>query len=195
VCPQPLLAGDRVRYVGDPVAFIVAESVNQAKDAAELIDIDYELLPAVIGAEAALVPGAPAVWDENPSNEAFFHEVGDRSAVDNAFAKAAHIVRHKTVINRVTANSMEPRGCLAECDRDQDRYTIRCTVQSVHGTRAALADRIFKLPQHQFRVDCDNMGGGFGMKGGCYPEYALALWAFGPAAREQPTADRAVSAE
>jgi len=177
VCPQPLLAGGRVRYVGDPVAFIVAESVYQAKDAAELIDIDYELLPAVVGAEAALAPGAPALWDGNPGNEAFFHEVGDRSAVDSAFAKADHVVRHKTVINRVTANSMEPRGCLAEYDRDQDRYTIRCTVQSVHGTRAALADRIFKLPHHQIRVVCDNMGGGFGMKGGCYPEYALSLWA------------------
>src|SRR5215469_10706859 len=177
VCPQPLLASERVRYVGDPLAFIVAESVNQAKDAAELIDIDYELLPAVIGAEAALAPGAPAVWDENPGNEAFFHEVGDRSAVDSAFAKADHIVHYKTVINRVTANSMEPRGCLAEYDPDQDRYTIRCTVQSVHGTRAALADRIFQLPHHQIRVVCDSMGGGFGMKGGCYPEYALSLWA------------------
>src|SRR5215469_9585910 len=177
VCPQPLLASERVRYVGDPLAFIVAESVNQAKDAAELIDIDYELLPAVIGAEAALAPGAPAVWDENPGNEAFFHEVGGRSAVDSAFAKADHIVRYKTVINRVTANSMEPRGCLAEYDPDQDRYTIRCTVQSVHGTRAALADRIFQLPHHQIRVVCDSMGGGFGMKGGCYPEYALSLWA------------------
>jgi carbon-monoxide dehydrogenase large subunit len=177
VCSQPLLASDRVRYVGDPVAFIVAESVSQAKDAAELIDIDYELLPAVVSAEAALAPGAPAVWDENPGNEAFFHEVGDRDAVDAAFAKADHIVRHKTVINRVTANSMEPRGCLANYDRDQDRYTIRCTVQSVHGTRAALADRIFKLPHHQFRVICDSMGGGFGMKGGCYPEYGLSLWA------------------
>jgi len=177
VCPQPLLASDRVRYVGDPVAFIVAESVNQAKDAAELIAVDYELLAAVIGAEAAIEPGAPAVWDENPGNEAFFHEVGDPSAVDSAFAKADHIVRHKTVINRVTANSMEPRGCLAEYDPDQDRYTIRCTVQSVHGTRAALADRIFKLPHHQIRVVCDSMGGGFGMKGGCYPEYALSLWA------------------
>jgi len=177
VCPQPILAGDRVRYVGDPIAFIVAKSVNRAKDAAELIAADYQILPAVVAAEAALAPGAPAVWDENPGNEAFFHEVGDRNAVDAAFARADHIVRHKTVINRVTANSMEPRGCLAEYDRDQDRYTIRCTVQSVHGTRAALADRIFKLPHHQFRVICDNMGGGFGMKGGCYPEYALSLWA------------------
>jgi carbon-monoxide dehydrogenase large subunit len=177
VCPQPLLAGECVRYVGDPIAFIVAETVHQARDAAELIDTDFEPLPAVIDAEAALAPNAPAVWDENPGNEAFFHEVGDRAAVDAAFSRAAHIVRHKTVINRITANAMEPRGCLASYDPDQDRYTIRCTVQSVHGTRAALADRIFKLPQHQFRVVCDNMGGGFGMKGGCYPEYALSLWA------------------
>jgi carbon-monoxide dehydrogenase large subunit len=177
VCPQPLLAGARVRYVGDPVAFVVAETLNQAKDAAELIEVDYEPLPAVIGAEAALAPNAQPVWDENPGNEAFFHEIGDKTAVDLAFAKADRIVRHKTVINRVTANSMEPRGCLARYDRDQERYTIRCTIQSVHATRAALADRIFKLPHHQFRVLCDNMGGGFGMKGGCYAEYALSLWA------------------
>jgi carbon-monoxide dehydrogenase large subunit len=177
VCPQPLLAQDRVRYVGDPVAFVVADTLNQAKDAAELIEVEYEPLPAVIGAEAALAPGAPAVWEQNPGNEAFFHEVGDRAAVDAAFAKADRIVRHTSVINRVTANSMEPRGCLADYDHDQGRYTIRCTIQSVHATRATLADRIFKLPQHQFRVVCDNMGGGFGMKGGCYPEYALSLWA------------------
>jgi len=177
VCPQPLLAGDRVRYVGDPVAFVVAETINRAKDAAEVIAIDYAVLPAVVGAEGALAPGAPVVWDDNPGNEAFFHEIGDPSAVDRAFAKADHLVRNKTVINRVTANSMEPRGCLADYDRDQDRYTIRCTVQSVHGTRAALAGQIFKLPHHHFRVVCDNMGGGFGMKGGCYPEYALSLWA------------------
>jgi carbon-monoxide dehydrogenase large subunit len=177
VCPQPLLAQGRVRYVGDPVAFVVAETLNQARDAAELIAVDYQPLPAVVTAAAALTPGAPPVWDENPGNEAFCHEVGNREAVAAAFAKAARIVRHETRINRVTANSMEPRGCIAEYDRDQDRYTIRCTIQSVHGTRAALADRIFKLPQHQFRVVCDAMGGGFGMKGGCYAEYALSLWA------------------
>src|SRR5271166_784131 len=177
VCPQSLLAGDRVRYVGDPVAFIVAETLNQAKDAAELIDIEYAPIAAAVTAEAALAPGAPAVWDENPGNEAFFHEIGDKAAVDAVFARADRIVCHTIAINRVTANSMEPRGCLAQYDPDEDRYTIRCTIQSVHATRAALADRIFKLPQHQFRVVCDNMGGGFGMKGGCYPEYGLSLWA------------------
>ena len=177
VCPQPLLAQERVRYVGDPVAFVVADTLNQAKDAAELIEIGFAPLPAVVTAAAALSPGAPAVWDENPGNEAFFHEIGNKDVVDAAFARAERVVRHEIHVNRVTANSMEPRGCIAEYDRAQDRYTIRCTIQSVHATRAALADRIFKLPQHQFRVVCDNMGGGFGMKGGCYPEYALSLWA------------------
>ncbi|HJU16234.1 MAG TPA: xanthine dehydrogenase family protein molybdopterin-binding subunit [Stellaceae bacterium] len=177
VCPQPLLAQGTVRYVGDPVAFIVAESLDAAKDAAEWIAVDYEILPAAVTAEAALAPGAPAVWDDNPGNEAFFHEAGDKAAVDAGFAGAAHVVRHRAAVNRVTANPMEPRGCLAFYDPGEERYTIRCTVQSVHATRAALAGQIFRLPHHQFRVVCDTMGGGFGMKGGCYPEYALALWA------------------
>ncbi len=177
VCPQPILAQGRVRYVGEPIAFVVAETLNEARDAAELIDVAYEPLPAVVTAEAALAPGAPALWDDNPGNEAFFHEVGDKAAVDAAFARADHVVRHRTVINRVTANSMEPRGCVAHYDEDDRRYTIRCTIQSAHGTRAALAEQIFKLPQNRFRVVCDNMGGGFGMKGGCSAEYALSLWA------------------
>jgi carbon-monoxide dehydrogenase large subunit len=176
VCPQPLLAQDRVRYVGDSVAFIVAESLNQAKDAAELIRVEYEPLPAVATADAALAPGAPGVWDNNPGNEAFTHAAGDKAATDAAFARAARIVRHQVVVNRITANSIEPRGCLAHYDPAEERYTIRCTVQSVHQIRAALAGQIFRLPHHQVRVVCDNMGGGFGMKGGCYPEYALSLW-------------------
>jgi carbon-monoxide dehydrogenase large subunit len=177
VCPQPLLAQDRVRYVGDPVAFVVAETLAHARDAAELIAVEYEPLPAVVSAEAALVPGAPAVWDDNPGNEAFTHAAGNKAAVEAAFARAAHVVHHRIVVNRVSANSMEPRGCLAHYDPDEERYTIRCTVQSVHQTRAALAGQIFRVPHHQIRVRCDTMGGGFGMKGGCYPEYGLALWA------------------
>jgi carbon-monoxide dehydrogenase large subunit len=177
VCPQPLLALERVRYVGDPVAFVVAETLHQAKDAAESIEVEYEPLPAVVTAAAALAPDAPLVWDDNQGNEAFTHAAGDKAATDAAFARAARIVRHRAIINRVTANSMEPRGCLAQYDPDEERYTIRCTVQSVHQTRAALAGQIFRLPHHQVRVVCDTMGGGFGMKGGCYPEYALSLWA------------------
>src|SRR3954471_15672678 len=91
VCPQPLLARERVRYVGQPVAFIVAETLNQAKDAAELLAIEYEPLPAVVSAEAAAAPGAPAVWDDNPGNEAFAVEAGDRQATDAAFARASRI--------------------------------------------------------------------------------------------------------
>jgi aerobic carbon-monoxide dehydrogenase large subunit len=177
VCPQPLLAQDYVRYVGDPVAFIVAETLNQAKDAAELIQVEYEPLPAAITAEAALAPNAPAVWPDNPGNEAFTFEAGDRAAVEAALARAPRVIRMHIPVNRVTANSMEPRGCLAFYDPAEERYTIRCTVQSVHQIRAALAGQIFRLPHHQVRVLCDNMGGGFGMKGGCYPEYGLSLWA------------------
>jgi carbon-monoxide dehydrogenase large subunit len=177
VCPQPILALDRVRYVGDPVAFVVAETLNQAKDAAEQIEVEYEPLPAVISAEAALLSDAAAVWDNNPGNEAFTYVAGDKAATDAIFARAAHVVRHRATVNRVTANSMEPRGCLAEYDDREERYTIRCTVQSVHQVRAMLAGQIFRLPHHQVRVVCDTMGGGFGMKGGCYPEYALSLWA------------------
>src|SRR5690349_3401220 len=177
VCPQPLLAQDHVRYVGDPVAFIVAETLNQAKDAAELIAIEYEPLPAAITAEAAVAPGAPPVWPDNPGNEAFTFEAGDRAAVEAALARAPRVVRMQIPVNRVTANSIEPRGCLAHYDPAEERYTIRCTVQSVHQIRAALAGQLFRVPHHQIRVLCDNMGGGFGMKGGCYPEYGLSLWA------------------
>jgi carbon-monoxide dehydrogenase large subunit len=177
VTPQPLLASDRVRFVGQPVAFVVAETLAQAKDAAELVEIDYDPLPAVVSVEQAIAAGAQTVWDDNPGNEAFFHEVGDKAATDAAFAKAAHVVSHRIIINRITANAMEPRGCVAEYDAVDDKYTIRCTIQSAHGTKAVLAGAYFRKPQNHFRVICDNMGGGFGMKGGCYPEYALSLWA------------------
>ncbi len=177
VTPQPLLAQGFVRYVGEPVVFIVAETLNLAKDAAELIEIDYDPLPSVVTPEASLAPGAPKVWENNPGNEAFFHEAGDKAATDAAFAKADKIIRHRIVVNRVTTNSMEPRGCLAEFDSEEGRYTLRATIQSAHGTRSAIADQIFKVPQSKLRVVCDNMGGGFGMKGGASAEYSLAMWA------------------
>jgi carbon-monoxide dehydrogenase large subunit len=177
VTPQPLLAGDRVRFVGQPVAFVVAATLAQAKDAAELVEVAYDPLPAVVSVEQAIAADAQSVWDDNPGNEAFFHEVGNAAATDAAFAKAAHVVRHRIIINRITTNSMEPRGCVAEYDTIDDRYTIRCTIQSAHRTQAILAGAYFRKPQNHFRVICDNMGGGFGMKGGCYPEYVLSLWA------------------
>ena len=177
VCPQPLLARDRVRYIGDYVALVVAETLDQAKDAAELIEVDYEPLPAVTSVEAAVQKGAPAVWEKCPDNQAFFHEIGNKAATDAAFAKADHVVRHKMVINRLTTNSMEPRGCLAEYDDREDRYTVRCTVQGPHQVRRTLATQILKVPETKVRVISENVGGGFGMKGAVYPEYGLTALA------------------
>ena len=175
--PQPLLTQGRARMAGQAVAFIVAETVDAAKDAAELVEVDYTPLPALVTADDALAPGAPAIWDDNPGNEAFTHRIGDEAAVGTALARAAHIVRHRVCVNRVTGNPMEPRGCLANYDPYEERYTIRATIQSAHGIRAVLAAQIFDLPQTRFRVICDNMGGGFGTRGGCLAEYALSLWA------------------
>ena len=177
VRPQPLLARERVRFVGEAIAFVVAETVNQAKDAAELIEIEFEALPAVVSVDDALAPGAPAIWEANPGNEAFTFARGDLAAVDAAFARAAHVVRHRVCVNRVAGNTMEPRGCIGEYDSFEDRYTLRATVQSVHGIRQLISERIFGMPQTRLRVVCDNMGGGFGTRGGCYPEYSLSLWA------------------
>jgi len=177
ISPQPLLARERVHYVGDPVALIVAETIDQAKDAAELIEIDYETLPAVPTTEAAIAPGAPAVWQDCPDNIAFMHELGDKTAVEKAFTTAAHIVRHRMVISRLTTNSMEPRGCLAEYDAREDRTTLRCTVQVPHLMRRTIAEEIFQVPETQFRVIAENVGGGFGMKGALYPEYSLTALA------------------
>ena len=172
VCPQPHLAKDTVRYVGDYVAFVVADTVAQAKDAAELIEVDYEPLPAVTDTAKAVEPGAPAVWPDRPDNQAYLHTDGDKAKVDAAFAQAAHVVKHRMVINRITANSMEPRGALAQYDSFQDRFVMRLTLQSPHGSRAALAG-VFKMPAMKFQIVADNVGGGFGMKGGLYPEYVL----------------------
>ena len=177
ICTQPLLAQGRVRFVGEAVAFIVAETIAPAKDAAEQIVVDYATLPVVVTADDALATGAPIIWDDNPGNEAFTHEVGDADAVEAAFARATHVIRHRVCVNRVTGNPMENRGCIAEYDPYEERYTLRATIQSAHEVRAVLAEQIFNLPQSRFRVICDNMGGGFGTRGGCHPECGLALWA------------------
>ncbi len=175
--PQPLLAQGRVRYVGEAVAFVVAETVAQAKDAAELIEVDYDPLPSVNTVDDALAPGATAIWADNPTNEAYTHEKGDAAAVEAAFAKAAKVVRHRVMVTRVACNAMETRGCIAHYDAFEDRYELRATVQGVHAVRNQIAGMIFGIPQRKLHVVCDNMGGGFGIKGGCYPEYSLALWA------------------
>jgi len=177
VTPQPLLATDRVRFVGEAVAFVVAETLLQAQDAAELIEVDYAPLPSVIRTEEAGLPDSLAIWEGSPNNEAFFHQLGDKDKVAKLIDGAAHVVRHKHVINRVTANAMEPRGAIAKYDPEEGRYTIRCTFQSAFRTRAVLARQLFKIPLTQVHAVADNVGGGFGMKGNTYAEYAFCMWA------------------
>src|SRR5262249_12239002 len=121
--PQPALAADVVHYAGDLVAFVVAETLHQAKDAAETIEIAYEPLPVVARDKDEVKPGAPAAHEAYPNNQSYLFEVGDKQAVERALASAAHVVKHRMVINRITTNAMEPRGCLAEYDQRDDRYT------------------------------------------------------------------------
>ncbi|MBO0752728.1 MAG: xanthine dehydrogenase family protein molybdopterin-binding subunit [Bradyrhizobiaceae bacterium] len=174
VASQPFLARGRVRYVGDPVAFIVAETLDEAKDAAEAIEVQYDILPAVATTADAIAPGAVAVWDGCPDNEVFTHAAGDRTAVAKSMTAAVHVVRHRVVINRLTANSMEPRGCIAQYAAREGRYILRCTVQGPHQIRRAVAADVFGIAETRFRIVAENVGGGFGMKGALYPEYVLA---------------------
>src|SRR5579863_7206394 len=170
------LAQGHVRYVGEPVLFIVADSLAEAKDAAERVDIDYEILPSVTDtAEAA--EGKAAVWDECPDNISNLFEAGNKAAADAAFAKAAHIVRRKYVISRVYAHFMEPRGAIGVFDPGEERLTLYADVQYPHRVRQALATRIFKIPESKIRVIAGDVGGGFGTKGWQYPEHRLVLLA------------------
>ena len=165
-----------MRYVGEPVAFVVAETLAQAKDAAELIDIDYEALPSVTDtAEAA--EGKIAVWEECPDNISNLFETGNKTATEAAFAKAAHIITRRYVISRVYAQFMEPRGAIGVWDPGEDRFTLYADVQYPHRVRQALATRIFKIPESKMRVVAGDVGGGFGTKGWQYPEHRLVLLA------------------
>ena len=174
--PYPALVKDRVRFVGDYVAFVVAQSQHQALDAAELIAVDYEPLQACVSTAEATAKGAPRVWDECPDNVGFVQLFGDKAATDAAIARADHVVRHRFVINRVTAASMEPRGCLGDYDATEDRYTIYTTLQRTHPFRSELAP-ILKVPESRIRVVAGDIGGSFGMKSAVYNEVALVLLA------------------
>ena len=174
--PYPALAIDRVCFVGDPVAFVVAETYVQALDAAERIAVDYEALPAIASTAEATREGAPRVWDGCPDNVGFVQLFGDKAATDAAFAKADHVVKHRFVINRVTAASMEPRGALGDYNAAEDRYTIYTTLQRTHPYRSELAP-ILKVPESRIRVVAGDIGGSFGMKSAVYNEVALALLA------------------
>ncbi len=174
---RPALCVDRVRYVGDPVAMVIAETLAQAKDAADAIEVEYESLPSVTATEEATRPGAPPVWDECPDNISNFTERGDAAATEAAFARAAHIVKRRYVVTRVHAQFMEPRGALASYDPGEDRMTLHADVQYPHRVRNMLAKSVFRVPESKIRVVSGDVGGGFGTKGWQYVEHRLTLWA------------------
>src|SRR6202166_4608969 len=173
----PALVEDRVRMIGDYVAFVVAETYYQANDAAELIEVDYEALPAIVATGDAVNPGVPLVWDDCPNNIGFIQVEGNKEATDAAFAKAAHVVKHHFVINRVTAACMEPRGCIGIFEPTEQRYTIYTTLQRTNVFQTELSQYVLKVPDNKVRVVAGDIGGSFGMKSAVYNEVALVLLA------------------
>ena len=171
------LATDRARYVGDGIAFIVAETRALAADAAESIEVDYEPLPAVTGVERAAETDAPRVWNDCERNIAFEFSQGNAGAVDEAFSRATHVVRRRIRINRLSANPMESRGVVADYDPANDFFTVYLGTQDAFRARAQIANDLLKLPEEKFRVVAGDVGGSFGMKGALYPETPLAVWA------------------
>ncbi|MGE3150026.1 MAG: xanthine dehydrogenase family protein molybdopterin-binding subunit [Pseudorhodoplanes sp.] len=176
VPPYLPLAVDRAPHAGDAVVAVIAETLNQAKDAAELVHIDYEPLPAVTDAVSAARQDAPVVWPDNGDNICFLYRLGDRKAANAAFARAAHRVQRRFVISRMAAMSMEPRNAIGHYDTREDRYTVEVGTLAPHGTRAELAG-VFGVPENRVRVVSPDVGGAFGMKNGVYQEYVLVLWA------------------
>ena len=173
----PALVEDRVRMIGDYVAFVVAETYYQAVDAAELIAVDYAPLPAIVATGEAANPGVPLVWDDCPNNIGFNQVEGDKAATDAAFARAAHVTKHKFVISRVTAATMEPRGCIGLFEPIEGRYTIYTTLQRTNVFQTELSNFVLKVPDSKIRVVCGDIGGSFGMKSAVYNEVALVLLA------------------
>ena len=175
--PQYALSSDRVRYVGDPVAFIVAETLEAAKDASEMIAVTYAELPSVVDTAKAMDADAPQIWDEVPKNFLFQASVGDKEATDAAFETAAHIAHVSLVNNRVVQNSIEVRGAIGSYDADSGRYTLYTSNQNRHMLRDWIANSFLKCDPQMLRVLVDDVGGGFGMKTHAYHEQVLVLYA------------------
>src|SRR3954454_290233 len=174
---QPLLVADRVRHVGDRVAFVVAETLAQARDAAELVEVDYEPLPAVVNIEDAAKPDAPKVWDDNPAgNNAFRLMFGNKEATDAAFAAAKHVVKLRVENNRLSPVSMEPRVAIGDFNAATDETTLYAAHQNPHGARMELS-YIFSVPENRIRVVSPDVGCCLGLKGGFFPEDGLVVWA------------------
>jgi len=169
------LPSDKVRFVGDPVAFVVAETAAQARDAAEAVTVEIDPLPAAITPREAAAPGAPLLYDDVPGNIVLDYHYGDADKVAAAFAQAAHVTRLELVNSRLVVNAMEPRAAIAV--HDSGSYTFHAGCQGVFGLRGQIANDILKVPPERVRVLSGNVGGSFGMKGAVYPEYVCLLHA------------------
>jgi carbon-monoxide dehydrogenase large subunit len=177
VPPCHALARELVRYVGEPIAFVVAESIESARDAAEAVVVDYEPLAPVVAITDAVMPGAPLIWPEARDNIAFRFNSGEIGPVEAAIVSAAHVVECDLVNNRVVAASLETRGALGEFDAASGRLHLTASAAGAHAIRDLLAAAVFHIPRGQLRVSIPDVGGGFGMKNVLYPEWVLVLWA------------------
>jgi len=190
--PRPVLAKDRVRHQGEPVAFVVAETLAAAQDAAERIVVDYAELPAVVDADAAQAADAPQLFDEAPGNVACVFRAGDRKAAEAALAASAHVLEMTVDNHRVSALPLEPRAAIGEYDAGTDTLLLTATCQGVHGIRSTLATSVFGVDKEKLHVVAHDVGGGFGAKNFAYPEWALVLYGARKLGRPvRWTADRA----
>ena len=167
--PFPVMADKTVEHVGDIVAMVVADTYAQARDAAEAIEVDYDILPAVVDMEAALRPGAPLVFPGAPGNVAYDAHVGDKARTDAVFARAPRRVSIRIVNPRVVANYMEPRSAVGEYDAATDRFTLHASSQGVHSIRDIIAKTILKISPDRLRVLTEDVGGVFGRRQGDVP--------------------------
>jgi aerobic carbon-monoxide dehydrogenase large subunit len=175
--PHPALAQVKVRHVGDAVAFVVAETLADARHAAAALVVDYQMLAPVTGVRAALAAGAPAVFDEIPDNICYDWELGDRDATEAAFKRAHHVARVELVNNRLVGNPMEPRAAIAEYDPATGQHTLWTTSQFPHIVKLLMGNFVLKIPQHKLRVIAPDVGGGFGVKQFHYAEETVVTWA------------------
>ncbi len=174
---RPAIAIGRAMHVGYPVAVVVADTLDRAHDAAERVAVDYAPRPAVVSAREAFEPGAPQLYDDCLNNEAYFYQAGDKTTTDAAFARAAHVIEQRLVINRVTANPIEPRGVTGEYDAGTGKYTLHCGFQRPWLFRNGIAETTMKIPEAQLRLITGDIGGSYGLRGSIYPEIILMLWA------------------
>src|SRR5215468_11138636 len=173
----PAMAPETVRFVGQAVAVVIAETKNQARDAAEAVVVNYEELPAVADVRAAIKPGAPQLHPEAPGNVIYDWHLGDEAAVKAAFANAANVVKLDVTNNRLAPNAMEPRAAVADYDAAEEHFTLYTTSQNPHVARLVLSAFYNIAPEHKLRVIAPDVGGGFGSKIYIYPEEMVALWA------------------